>query len=225
MKKLLTILFLTFGIFLISGCSLTEQKPANNSTMTEKITALQQQMSGLSSQIEILKQENEQLKVENQNLKINFQQESDKTETTEKNELSENKKFNSSDIEFIIDEDNMTSYYIYKAVKKYGKWYIWVRIWWQDWVWSDLLYIENWKKIKELKNIFWYDNYTNYDIHEYCNNSLDKCPIAKKISCKMDNEKNKECINSFFEYMFNLINGIEKNDYFTEKFNWFVKWL
>jgi len=90
MKKLLTASFLTLGIILISGCSLSEQKPVDNSAMTEQITALQKQMSGFSSEMETLKQENEQLKIENQSFKttieenaINKQFELDKEKTKE----------------------------------------------------------------------------------------------------------------------------------------------
>jgi len=72
MKKLLTALFLTLGIVLVSGCSLNEQKTVDNSAMTEQITALQQQMSGFSSQMETLKSENEQLKQENETMKTNI---------------------------------------------------------------------------------------------------------------------------------------------------------
>jgi len=120
MKKLLTASFLTLGIILISGCSFTEQKPVDNSAMTEQITALQQQMSGFASQMETLKSENEQLKIENQNLKTNLQQESDKTEVVEKSNLSENKKFNSSDIESIrnkIEADGSIRYEGYDRYK------------------------------------------------------------------------------------------------------------
>jgi len=48
---------------------LTEQKPVDNSAMTEQITTLQQQMSGFSSQMEALKNENEKLKKESEELK------------------------------------------------------------------------------------------------------------------------------------------------------------
>ena len=82
MKKLLTVSFLTLGIVLISGCSFTEQKPVDNSAMTEQITALQQQMSGFSSQVETLKQENEQLKQENILLKKNIEEKEVKKEVS-----------------------------------------------------------------------------------------------------------------------------------------------
>lgn len=69
MKKFLTVLFLTFGIFLISGCSLIEQKPVENSSITEQIAALQKQIGDFSSQMETLKNENEELKRENEIIK------------------------------------------------------------------------------------------------------------------------------------------------------------
>lgn len=86
MKKLLTASFLTLGTILISGCSLTEQKPVDNSAMTEQITALQQQMSDFSSQMESLKQENEQLKQENNELKNTTKSESGVSITDIQNE-------------------------------------------------------------------------------------------------------------------------------------------
>lgn len=64
-----TVLFLTFGIILISGCSLSEQQTVYESTMTGKIITLQQQMSGFSSQIKDLKTEHTQLKEENKKIK------------------------------------------------------------------------------------------------------------------------------------------------------------
>jgi len=89
MKKILTSLFLTLVIILISGCSLNEQKSVDNSAINKQITALQQQMSSFSSQIETLKSENEQLKKENQKLII---QKNAKTETSDSEILSNQNK-------------------------------------------------------------------------------------------------------------------------------------
>ena len=86
MKKILTALSLSFGIILISGCSLNKQKPVDDSVMNEQITALQQQVSGLSSQINTLKSENKQLKKEKQQLII---QKNAKAETSD-NEIFSN---------------------------------------------------------------------------------------------------------------------------------------
>ena len=70
-----------------------------------------------------------------------------------------------------------------------------------------------------MENVFWYDYYNDNNIHEYCNGDLRDCKITKKTQCKINHEKNIECINSFFEYVYKLINNTEKNDYFSEKFN------
>lgn len=125
--------------------------------------------------------------------------------------------FDTSKIEFIIDDAAMESYYVYKNIKTYGSWYIWVQIWWNDGVTADLLYIENNKIVKRLNDVFWYNYYVDHKIHEFCWNALDTCPTVKETSCTIDNNKNQTCAYSFFEYMFNLINWKEVNSYFTQK--------
>lgn len=133
--------------------------------------------------------------------------------------------FDPSKIEFIIDDTVMESYYVYKNIKPYGNWYIWVRIWGNEGISSDIVYIENDKIIKELNDVFWYNYYKDQKIHEFCWGDLDTCPIAKETSCIIDNDKNQSCTYSFFEYMFNLINWEENNSYFSQKLQAFEKSL
>lgn len=125
--------------------------------------------------------------------------------------------FDSSHITFIVDDTAMESYYVYDNIKKYGNWYIWVQIWWNDGISSNLLYIEDGKIIKKMNNIFWYNFYVDHKIHEFCWETLDSCPVVKETNCTINTDKNEDCVYSFVEYMFNLLQWTETNIYFSEK--------
>ncbi len=134
--------------------------------------------------------------------------------------------FDVSQIELIVDNTAFESYYLYKNIKSYGSWYIWVQIWWNDGITSNLVYIENDTIIKKSNDIFWYNFYVDHKIHEFCWNwETNTCPVAKETSCTIDSGKNEACVYSFFEYMFDLIQGNETNTYFWEKLEAFENTL
>jgi hypothetical protein len=112
-------------------------------------------------------------------------------------------------------------------------------MWGQDWYEISLIYTENWKIAKTSSPIFWYDRrYTDKKINQYCieictstwcfknkrtiNSIIDirNCPLAKNMnSCISDKNtwEAKDCINKAFEYVFNLLQWNEVNNYFTER--------
>ncbi len=64
MKKILLSLFAISGLFLLTGCSLTETTVNSNSKLNEQISLLQKQIIGLNSEIQELKNDIEQYKQE-----------------------------------------------------------------------------------------------------------------------------------------------------------------
>jgi len=111
--------------------------------------------------------------------------------------------------------------YVYKNILPFKNGFIWIQMWGQDWYGISLIYIENWKIIKTSDDIFWYDmRYTYKKIYEYCELPLDKCTLVKTIDSCITDENTwnaTDCINKAFEYIFNLIQWNEINNYFTER--------
>jgi hypothetical protein len=220
MKKLLTVSFLTLGIFLISGCSLTEQKSVDNSATTEQITALQEQMSGFSSQ-----EENNLLKRENEKIKENEIQKVENTNNINNADNSSNYNENNDEwFEWWWSDPQYKN-----KIQSYKSWYIGIDIWWQGWMEVALYYEKDWKIIKREWWIFVYIDklyYGSMDCYAGNDNTVEGgCKIVKDFDLKSCDKTDNRCSEWISKYVSDLINWKKHNDYFSEKINWFKEWL
>lgn len=135
--------------------------------------------------------------------------------------------FDSSEIVLEWTEISFEWYHRYKDILDFNNWSIWIQMGGQDWYEISLIYTENGEIVKTSNPILWYDRrYTDKNINEYCVNkpgfqSLDKCTLVKTIdSCVSDKNtwNATDCVNKAFEYVFNLIQWNEINNYFTQEF-------